>query len=212
MEIERPVDSEEFSFSADWFSHNIPNWERLFSLHLSGAGKFLEIGSYEGRSTVWLAERASARERGGEIYCVDTWSGGEEHTGEVMAAIEARFDRNIELARRRFAPTTIVKLKGRSHEQMLQLLAHGHRETFDFIYVDGSHQAPDVLGDLFLAWQLCRIDGIIACDDYLWGEGSENILHRPKLGVDAFTSCFAGKLKVLYGFPLYQLYMTKIGR
>jgi predicted O-methyltransferase YrrM len=129
-----------------------------------------------------------------------------------MAAIEARFDHNIALAQRRFAPVTIIKLKGGSHDQMIQLLAHGHRETFDFIYVDGSHQAPDVLGDLFLSMQLCRIGGVIACDDYLWGEGSENILHRPKLGVDAFTTCFAGRLKVLHGFSLYQLYMTKVGR
>ncbi len=199
-----------FEFSSDWFSHNVGNWQRIFSEHLPNPLKLLEIGSYEGRSTIWLAERALHPERGGEIYCIDTWSGGEEHDRTQMSAVEGRFDRNVEIAQGLYARTKIVKLKGQSHDQMIRLLASGHRETFDFVYVDGSHQAPDVLGDLFLALQLCRVNGVIACDDYLWGEGNENILHRPKAGVDAFTTCFAGKLKVIFGLTLYQLYIMKI--
>jgi predicted O-methyltransferase YrrM len=200
----------DYKFSADWFSHNIPSWENLFSNQLCGARKFLEIGAYEGRSAVWVAERTYLSALGIQIYCIDTWSGGEEHDREQMAAIEARFDHNIEIAQRRFVPTTILKLKGPSHEQMVHLLDTGHRGTFDFLYIDGSHQTPDVLGDLFLAFLLCRVNGVIACDDYLWGEGSENILHRPKLGIDAFAHCFAGKLKTIHGLPLYQLYMIKV--
>ena len=198
-----------FDFSDDWFSGNISPWSRLFSEFLPNAAKILEIGSYEGRSMVWLAEHALAR-RGGQIVCIDTWSGGEEHDAARMADVEARFDRNRVSAEVRFPGLVTAKRKGRSHPEMIKLLAEGHGESFDFIYVDASHQAPDVLSDLVLAMMLCRPGGVIACDDYLWGEGSENILHRPKAGIDAFTNCFAGKVKVLYGFPLYQLYLMKL--
>ncbi len=198
-----------FAFTSDWFSHNAPTWSHIFKQRLPDATKVLEIGSYEGRSMVWLAENAFAAGRGGRIFCIDTWSGGEEHDKEQMSAVEARFDRNSALAEQRFAGVGITKLKGLSHDQMIQLLARGHHRSFDFIYVDGSHQAPDVLADLVLAFQLCRVGGVIACDDYVWGEGSENITHRPKLGIDAFTTCFAGKLEVLHHLPLYQLYMLK---
>lgn len=198
-----------FEFSSDWFSHNIPTWAHIFAQHLPDAQKVLEIGSYEGRSAIWLAENAFGAGKGGRVFCIDTWSGGEEHDKAQMSAVEARFDRNSALAEQRFPGVGITKLKGLSHDQMAQLLARGHRRSFDFTYVDGSHQAPDVLGDLVLAFQLSRVGGVIACDDYLWGEGNENITHRPKLGIDAFTACFAGKVEVLHHLPLYQLYMLK---
>ena len=201
--------ADEFQFTADWFSANIPHWTRLFAEFLPHASRILEIGTYEGRSTAWLAENAFMRGNGGSIFCIDSWSGGEEHDKARMAEVEGRFDHNRSVAEKRFPPTTIRKLKGQSHDQMIRLLAHEGRETFDFIYVDGSHQAPDVLGDLILAMMLCKPNGVIVCDDYLWGEGNENVLHRPKIAIDSFTNCFAGRIRVIYGFPLYQIHMIK---
>ena len=45
------------------------------------------------------------------------------------------------------------------------LLAEGRQGSFDFIYVDASHRAPDVLLDAVLAFQLLRIGGLIIFDD-----------------------------------------------
>ena len=62
----------EYEFSSDSFSGSIPVWQRIFA-ELAPCRKILEIGSYEGRSAVWLIEnvlnprgeigRASCRER-----------------------------------------------------------------------------------------------------------------------------------------------------
>jgi predicted O-methyltransferase YrrM len=60
----------EYTFTQDWFSHNIPVWEQLATL-LPERKKFLEIGSFEGRSMVWAVE--NMLEDDGEIYCIDTW-------------------------------------------------------------------------------------------------------------------------------------------
>ena len=44
--------------------------------------------------------------------------------------------------------------------------------AIDFIYVDGSHQAHDVLCDAILSFKLLRVGGIVCFDDYLWGRSA----------------------------------------
>ena len=44
-----------YEFTNDWFSANIEAWKRIFAAHGAPA-RVLEIGSYEGRSTVWIVE------------------------------------------------------------------------------------------------------------------------------------------------------------
>jgi predicted O-methyltransferase YrrM len=39
---------------------------------------------------------------------------------------------------------------------------------FDLIYVDGSHQASDVLTDSIITFQLLRVGGVMTFDDYVW--------------------------------------------
>ena len=41
---------------------------------------------------------------------------------------------------------------------MIELLTQGYENYFDFIYVDGSHEATDVLFDALLAHRLVRGD------------------------------------------------------
>jgi len=80
-------------------------------------------------------------------------------------------------------------------------------QLFDFIYIDGSHQAPDVITDACMAWQLLKTGGIILFDDYAWLD-MPGILQRPKIAIDAFTTLFSDKLQVvLIG---YQLGIQKI--
>ena len=47
------------------------------------------------------------------------------------------------------------------------LISQGHKESFDFIYIDPSHQAPDILTDAVLAFKLLRLSGVMVFDDYL---------------------------------------------
>ena len=74
-------------FTEDYFSQNIPSWDALFSVW--EPKRILEIGSFEGRSTSYWIERLKD-EPSGEIHCVDTWLGGEEHNEEniQMSTVE----------------------------------------------------------------------------------------------------------------------------
>ncbi len=202
------ADDNGYEFTIDWFSHFEALWKGLFQQLVPGARKILEIGSFEGRSTVWLIEHGFPAQKAGEIHCIDTWEGGVEHRGVPMDAVQSRFDRNVEIARRRSPGVVVHKIKSVSLAALASLMAQGHRSSFDFIYIDGSHQAADVLGDLVMAFALCRVGGIIACDDYMWNFG-QNPLLTPKLAIDSFVNCFSTKLLPVMGPPLQQLFLSK---
>jgi predicted O-methyltransferase YrrM len=207
----------EYTFTTDWFALTAQsNWEQL--LPSLAPQKILEIGCFEGASTCHLIERL-AQNGGLEIHSVDTWGGGIEHqTGgraqTDMQNVEARFHHNTQAALDAAAqPVKLHIYKQDSHSAMAQLIAQGKAGYFDFVYVDGSHQAPDVLMDAVLAFKLLRVGGTLAFDDYLWTEdllpSQTDILRCPKAGIDAFTNVFFHKLRILR-MPLYQLYMEKL--
>lgn len=179
--------------SPDWFSHNIPTWQQVFG-EMDPPGSILEIGAYEGRSTIWMVENLLAP--GGEVTVVDHWRGSASLGHGTMAEVEARFDANLALLRLRVPAARIVKVKATSVEALARLVVDGRSLAFDFIYVDGSHEAPDVLTDAALAYPLLRVGGLIAFDDYGWrrfGDVNDN----PKPAVDAFTNVFWKRLALV---------------
>jgi len=195
----------EYQFTQDWFHWAPQVWEQLIPM-LPERKKFLEIGSFEGRSTVWIVE--NMMEDGGEIYCIDTWEGGEEHSEEDMAAVEARFAHNRQVLMGKYHHRHITRDKGTSTERLAGWLASSPAPTgvFDFIYIDGSHIAKDVLTDACMAWPLLKPKGIMVFDDYMWGN-PRDILHRPKPAIDAFTNIFAEEVDIVH--VGYQLVVRK---
>lgn len=193
----------DYQFTKDWFGWAPPVWEQLIPMlpegETYGAADYgtrhlLEIGSFEGRSTVWLMEHMMRE--GDSLTCIDTWQGGEEHSSEDMASVEARFDHNIAAAIERAGRRNVRKWKCSSMLGLSEELQYA-KEWYSFIYIDGSHIARDVLTDACMAWPLLKSGGIMVFDDYLWGE-PRDILHRPKVAIDAFTNVFAEELNVIH--------------
>jgi predicted O-methyltransferase YrrM len=198
----------EYQFTQDWFHWAPEVWKQLIPLLSGEAGnrRFLEIGSFEGRSMAWIAENMMNPSDG--LICIDTWEGGEEHKadGEDMGKVEKRFDynRSITLTGR---DISILKHKRTSTEYLGEVIGRGEGGIkFDFIYIDGSHVAKDVLTDACMAWPLLKQRGIMVFDDYMWGE-SRDILHRPKIAIDTFTNIFAESLDIVH--VGYQLVVRK---
>ncbi len=195
----------EYQFTKDWFGWAPPVWEQLIPMLPGEAGKrnFLEIGSFEGRSTVWTME--NMMQEGDYIYCIDTWEGGEEHGAEDMQAVFERFKANTAIAKDK---TKVVR--GYAMDTSTTELASKIQDGFqyDFIYIDGSHIAKDVLTDACMAWQVLKPKGIMVFDDYVWGD-PRDILHRPKAAIDAFTNIFAEEVEIIH--VGYQLVVRKKG-
>lgn len=182
------------NFTEDWFSNNIPNFE-LCMQATPEKKLFLEIGVFEGRSTCWLLENGLADK--GSIVCVDPFSGSVEHGGIDMPAVEARFWSNTSQVRK--ATQVVSAFKKPSYQALAEMI--GHKYTFDFVYIDGSHAPDDTLADACMAFGLLKQGGVMLFDDYLYP-------HEPtKVGIDAFLSGFEGKYDVL--FSNYQLAVQK---
>jgi predicted O-methyltransferase YrrM len=205
---------DEYKYSADWFSVNIPTWDKL--LEQLKPKRLLEIGSYEGRSTCYLIEKL-AYQYPIEIYCIDTWEDGiayDKNTSyQGMSEIEKSFDFNIGVAKNNVGNlASVTKYKGFSVKALSRLVSLDEPPVFDFIYIDGSHRATDVLIDAVLSFQLLRVGGFLIFDDYLWTTdtlGEQDPLNMPKTAIDAFVNIFIRKIRIISGTPIYQLYLEK---
>jgi predicted O-methyltransferase YrrM len=92
--------------------------------------------------------------------------------------------------------------KGRSQITLRNLPV----DSYDIVYIDGSHAAPDVMVDAALSWSLLKKGGIMIFDDYMldWDLPPQN---RPKIAIEAFLRIFKKELQVLH--QEYQIIIKK---
>jgi len=205
-----------FKFTNNWFEQTAKAvWDEL--LPKLNPRKVLEIGSYEGASACYLIDKL-ASQNDIELHCVDTWAGGVEHTADEtdMSKVEGRFLHNISLATQQAKYNVELYVhKEPSDLCLAKLLARGERSSFDFIYVDGSHQAPDVLSDAVLGFKLLRTGGVMVFDDYLWFEdlpGGRDPLRSPKPAIDAFVNLNIRKLEITAENGAQQITIMKTAK
>ena len=195
-------------FSHDWFSANAPIWERLFEWAGWKADEqklVVEIGSFEGRSTLWMLDHL-VHHPDSRLHCIDTFQGSIEHAQDLKDGLFERFMGNVGESPHR---GKVVVHRKDSAKGLVDLLAAGARA--DFVYVDGSHAAPDVLTDCVLAFRLLKLGGLMICDDYTWQMepfGSEDVLNSPKIAIDAFVNINRRKLRIP-DQPIRQLALIK---
>lgn len=204
-----------YQFTNSWFESGARStWEKLIP-HFAPAN-ILEIGCFEGASTCWLIETLGNIHKT-SIYCIDSWEGGVEHNKDgafatSMSEVEDRFKSNIGIALERASHLVEVTVeKDFSDIACANLLVGGKRNFFDFIYIDGSHQAPDVLFDAAICFKLLKIGGLMVFDDYLWREslpGGVDLLRCPKIAIDSFININIRKISLL-PLPTNQIFLIK---
>jgi len=193
-----PISSDSGMFTHDWFSYHIRLWERLLEPFSGKPIHALEIGVFEGRSTVWLMEHILTHPES-TLTWIDPFIGPTHRVGlEYPADLEARFRANTA----RFGE----KVQGHvGHSQ--EMLRGLPSERFAFVYIDGSHVAPAVLADAILSWPLLRPGGLMGFDDYGWRPWVK-LQRSPALAVDAFMAVMAGQFEVVHRG--YQVWLRKL--
>lgn len=177
-------------FTADWFSVNIPH---LYPA-LSGMGRpfrrYLEIGCYEGLSTVWFGAYLRRSCSAPQLVCIDPFAGYPQAGEQRGAQVEANFDANIS---RFLGDLSVTKINKPSLTALPALIEAA--EVFDVVYVDGSHRSLDVMTDAVLAWRLLADGGLMIFDDYLWAPRGE--ADRPLPAVNAFLDLLDGRCRAI---------------
>jgi predicted O-methyltransferase YrrM len=163
-------------FTTDW-SRSRAHWPDLFDrLGLDGNRdrlRFLEVGCFEGQSTLWWFENVLGLT--GTVTVVDPFEIEREDTPQLE-----RFRRNL-----RGYEDRVDEQVGTSRGLLPLLYCRG--DEYDLVYVDGSHTAADVLADAVLSWPLVRPGRAILFDDYVGLEGEA--WQTPRIAVDAFVRC-----------------------
>lgn len=172
---------------------HLQNWMNSL-LHLKDKPnlRFMEIGVYEGRSTCWFMDNILT-DPTSTLLAIDPFGGSKtlSEEPEYWRQVQENFKNNTaEYADR-------VRLLALQSQVVLPTLVESFSEHFDFIYIDGSHEACDVLFDAVLCWKLLKPGGVMIFDDYLW-DATPTEVERPKIAVDSFLACFEGKYDKIF--------------
>ena len=196
-------------FSSDWFTNALVNFDYIKTYLIKeekAINDILEIGSHEGRSSCWMLENMLTDT--GTMTCIDPFA---DRPVTAFSYDSIPEDRSIENLFR--ANTAEVKKPSQTLEVVANMSFHAlaqlivDKRQYDFIYVDGSHNADDALADAVMCFGLLRPGGVMLFDDYLWEDGVSAYLGRPKQSIDAFVNMFYHRLKL--GLVNYQLAIVK---
>jgi hypothetical protein len=128
-------------------------------------GNVAEIGSWKGRSTVWLGQ--AVKDRGeGVVYSVDTWKGSpteELHRSLLRGYRENQlFEEFWENMQRTGVSGLVRPIRGESC-LVYRFLPAG--VTLGLLFIDGNHEYPAVLEDLRLWGSKVADGGYVVFDD-----------------------------------------------
>ena len=165
-----------------YFERHLKPWEGIDNLH------FLQIGAYTGDASIWMAKEVLTGD-GSILIDVDTWEGSDEgihHTFDWADVWEAYKQKVMNCYNVR-----PVKMTSEMY------LSYGADTTFDFIYVDGDHTMNAVYRDAVGSWKILKPQGLLAFDDYTWGDSMTDQTLAPRPGIDRFLAETSGEYELL---------------
>jgi len=155
------------NFTRNWTGKVIKNWSKYLLPLKDAPLQYLEIGVWEGRTTLWMMKNVLCHPAS-KAYCIDPWDVNNlalrkfpnNKLGKDKAnMIKERFHKN--LAEHEKKITVFQK------QSQVALIEHYNKfKPFDIIYIDGSHHEFDVMTDSVLCYPLLKKNGIMIWDDY----------------------------------------------
>ena len=155
--------------STDYFSINAYYWKSIINKNFNDFS-YMEIGSWEGNSALFILNNFKTK----KVFCVDIW---DKHNNEFKDRDKELdvFDKRQKLLFENF------KFNMEEFKERFSFFNNtsdnffvSNKEKFDIIYVDGWHEAPQVYKDINNSWNFLNINGIIICDDYFYGNITNN--------------------------------------
>lgn len=175
------VSSTIYTFTSDWFTNNLPLWQELFKGYQRKPVKWLEVGTYEGRSAIWSLNNVLNHPKS-SITCVDSWKD---------RTIFQRFKKNIQASPEFQGKVRYIRGTSRDALKLPQVL----KEQYDVVYIDADHHSSSVMENAVLAFPLVKPGGIMIFDDYTYSKHRDN--RCPKQAVDAFINAYAEDVRVI---------------
>jgi len=149
-------------FGENWFTY--PNLYLEMVEKFPSGSKFVEVGSWKGRSSSYIAVEIVNSKKDIEFYCVDTWEGSLEHkSGDVeksLLTLYETFINNMKPVESYYIP---LKLSSEIASKKFK------DKSLDFVFLDASHEYEDVKTDIEKWLPKIKSGGILAGHDYYTG-------------------------------------------
>lgn len=141
------------TFHENWFSdQSCQALADLFGMADGVTGDVVEVGCWEGRSTIALATACAPA----DLHAVDTWEGSD---GEISRALAAQRD-----VFKQFQVNTAHLPNIRIYKCDWQTYFADHAGPTRFLHIDGCHSYDEVHGNIAAALPL-MVPGAVICGD-----------------------------------------------
>ena len=164
-----------YNFTTFWFLNNLEIFNYFLPRDYNKSYNYLEIGSYEGMSLLYVLEKY----KNAKITSIDLWNDSD---------IESSFNKNINNY------SNLIKIKSDSIISLREL--NKKNKKFDYIYIDGLHEGTHVIVDAIEAFKLLDLNGIMIFDDFM--QDDKNISCQSYEGIFYFLELFKKQIKILY--------------
>jgi Methyltransferase domain len=172
-------------FTSDWVTSHEANWRSWLGHLIDRPCLGLEVGVYEGRSSVWFLENVCIHSES-ELVAIDPWPQKSAANRACIEASVAHRDR-------------YQFWDQKSEPLMARWGSAVDAGIYDFVYLDGGKEAARVLEQSVLAWRLLAPGGTLIWDDYRWTwnevNGGPKPVLPPAVGIDAFLAAYAPELE-----------------
>jgi hypothetical protein len=149
-------------FGQEWFTY--PNLYKSVVLLLPPGSKFVEVGSWKGKSSAFMAVEIANSGKNIEFYCVDHWIGSIEHYDRNSHTYEPEIHKlyqtfidNMKPVESYYKPMRMTSLEASNHFE---------DQSLDFVFIDASHQYEDVCNDIDVWIPKVKTGGFLAGHDY----------------------------------------------
>jgi predicted O-methyltransferase YrrM len=179
--------------------NNYPNWFRVtaennFKQYLDvfkGQNNlhFLQVGAFTGDASKWLLDNILTG-KDCVLTDVDTWEGSDEVAHHVMdfSDVEKTYDAKLSVY------DNVFKHKTTSDEYFTD----NSNKLYDFVYVDADHTAAATYKDGVNGWRNLKPNGVLAFDDFTWGDGMPDQSLTPRPGIEKFLDEFNGQYYLIH--------------
>lgn len=129
------------------------------------ASHFVEVGSYKGRSSSYMAVEIANSKKQITFDCVDTWQGSEEHQeGQLFQDIDVVNNRLYDVFLKNMEP--VKGLYNTKRMSSIEAAATYADASIDMVFIDAAHDYDSVHADI-LAWSpKVKSGGIISGHDF----------------------------------------------
>ena len=184
-----------YRYSQRWFLDSEIKRYLFNFLDKTKENKLLEIGCFEGLSSVFFADNFLDNPKS-SLTCVDPFLTikNNDHTEFLLNNEERNFDFNISICKN----SDRITIKKITSDKFFEI----NNQTYNFIYIDGCHEPAFIKRDMENAFNVLEQNGIMWMDDYGGGDGIQI-----KNTMNEFLEKYRGQYELIHAG--YQLAIKK---